>query len=96
MSSLAIIATLEIAAGKRSEYLEQLVTHRERCLSEEPGTLAFEILVPHDEADIIMLYEVYASEEAFEAHMTGDSISKVRQNTPGMLVSLSGIRCSPA
>jgi quinol monooxygenase YgiN len=28
-------------------------------------------MVPHDQADTVMLYEVYASSEAFEAHWHG-------------------------
>jgi quinol monooxygenase YgiN len=48
-------------------------------LATEPGTLKFEILVPQKEDDTIMLYEVYASPEAFEAHWTGPRSSGRRR-----------------
>jgi quinol monooxygenase YgiN len=68
MSKLAIVATIKTVPGKRDEYLTFLKAHGKRCLATEPGTLQFEILVPQEEADMVMLYEVYASPEAFQAH----------------------------
>jgi quinol monooxygenase YgiN len=61
---------------------KHLKAHAQRCLSTEPGTLKFEILVPKEEADTLMLYEVYvyASPEAFQAHWTGPSLQQVKQD----------------
>jgi quinol monooxygenase YgiN len=79
MAKFAIVATIKTAPGKRNEYLTHLKAHAQRCLATEPGTLNFEILVPQKEADTIMLYEVYASPEAFEAHWTGPRSSGRRR-----------------
>jgi len=96
MSDLAVVATMVLTPGVRDRFVVHLAEHRRRCLAQEPGTLAFEILVPHDAPDTVMLYEVYTDEAAFEAHMTGASIEIMRQSTEGMLISLTGIRCAPA
>ena len=93
MAKFAIVATIKTAPGKRNEYLKHLKAHAQRCLATEPGTLKFEILLPQEETDTIMLYEVYASREAFEAHWTGPSIQQAKQDTTGLQVSLSGVRC---
>jgi quinol monooxygenase YgiN len=93
MAKFAIVATVKTVPGKRDEYLKHLKAHAQRCLPTEPGTLKFEILVPQKEADTIMLYEVYASPEAFEAHWTGQSMQQAKQDTTGLQVSLSGVRC---
>jgi quinol monooxygenase YgiN len=93
MAKFAIVATIKTAPGKRNEYLTHLKAHGQRCLATEPGTLIFEILVPQKEDDTIMLYEVYASPEAFEAHWTGPSMQQAKQDTTGLQVSLSGVRC---
>ena len=93
MTKFAIVATIKTAPGKRDEYLKHLKAHAQRCLATEPGTLKFEILLPQEETDTIMLYEVYASPEAFEAHWTGPSIQQAKQDTTGLQVSLSGVRC---
>jgi quinol monooxygenase YgiN len=65
-------------------------------LTTEPGTLKFEILVPTEEAYTLMLYEVYASAEAFQAHWTGPSMHQAKQDTAGLHVSLTGVRCDVA
>jgi quinol monooxygenase YgiN len=93
MAKFAIVATIKTAPGKRDEYLKHLKAHAQRCLATEPGTLKFEILVPQKEADTVMLYEVYASPEAFEAHWTGPSVQQVKLDSAGLQVSLSGVRC---
>ena len=93
MAKFAIVATIKSTPGKRDEYLKHLKAHAQRCLANEPGTLKFEILVPKEEADALMLYEVYASPEAFQAHWTGPSMQQAKQDVAGLQVSLSGVRC---
>ena len=93
MAKLAIVTTIKTVPGKRDEYLKHLKAHGQRCLATEPGTLMFEILVPKEEADTLMLYEVYASPEAFQAHWTGPSMLQVKQDLAGLQVNLSGVRC---
>jgi quinol monooxygenase YgiN len=96
MSKLVIVATIKTVSGKRDEYLKHLKAHAQRCLTTEPGTLKFEILVPKEEADTLMLYEVYASPEAFQAHWTGPSLLQIKQDAAGLQVSLTGVRCDIA
>lgn len=95
MTKIAIIATMEVTPGKRDEYLVELLAHRRRSLEGEPGTLAFEVLVPQDKPNEIMLYEVYADQAAFDAHRKGASMAEIARNTKGMLVSLTGLPCTP-
>jgi quinol monooxygenase YgiN len=93
MGKLAIVATIKTVPGKREEYLKHLKAHAQRCLVTEPGTLKFELLVPHQEADTVLLYEVYASPEAFEAHWNGPSRQQAAQDSEGLTVSVTGVRC---
>jgi quinol monooxygenase YgiN len=95
MGKFAIVATIKTAPGKRNEYLKHLKAHAERSLATEPGTLEFKILVPQKEADTVMLYELYVSSEAFEAHRTGASIRQIKRDTEGLQVSLTGVFCDP-
>ena len=93
MSRFAVVATIKTVPGKRDEYLKHLKAHAQRSLTTEPGTLKFEILVPKEEADTPMLYEVYASPEAFQTHWTGPSMQQVKQDAAGLQVCLTGVRC---
>lgn len=94
-SKLAVIGTIEVQPGARAEVLQAVLTHRERCLKEEPGTLQFEVLVPSEEPAKLMLYELYADSAAFSAHMKGTSMAKVREEVGAKVVSLTGVQCTP-
>jgi quinol monooxygenase YgiN len=98
MAKFAIVATIKTVPGKRDEYLKHLKAHGERCLASEPGTLKFDILVPQalEQADTLMLYEVYESLEAFQAHWNGPSMQQMKQDAGALQVGLSGVRCDLA
>ena len=46
------------------------------------------------EPNKLMVYEVYSDEAAFQAHRTGASLKRVRQEVQGMLVSNTFVRCT--
>src|SRR5258708_21742926 len=92
MSKFAIVATIKTVPGKRDEYLTFLKAHGKRCLATEPGTLQFDILVPHEEVDTVMLYELYASPEAFQTHLNGTSIQQLQRETARLHAGLKGVR----
>jgi quinol monooxygenase YgiN len=94
MSKFAIVATIKTVFGKQDDYLAFLKAHGKRCLATEPGTLQFDILVPQEEADTILLYELYASPEAFQTHWNGTSIQQMRQEAAGLQLSITGVRCN--
>jgi len=66
VTKVAIIATMELTPGTRDEYPVELLAHRRRNMEGEPGTHAFEVLLPNDKPDTIMLYEVYADQAALD------------------------------
>jgi quinol monooxygenase YgiN len=94
MAKLAIVATIKTVEGKRDEYLKHLKAHAKRCRETEPGTLQFEMMLPHNDANTILLYELYESPEAFDAHWNGASIQQIRKDAEGLQASLTGTRCA--
>jgi (4S)-4-hydroxy-5-phosphonooxypentane-2,3-dione isomerase len=92
MPRFAIIGTVEIAPGRMDELLSLLMAHRARCLKDEPATLQFEVLMPDDDNTKVMLYEVYQDEAALDAHSTGPSIARLREEAAGMIVTVSRTR----
>lgn len=93
MAKFAIVATFEIAQGKIDEFVSLLHAHKDRCLTDEPGTLRFDILLPMNEPNTVMAYEEYADEKAFQIHWNGPHIARIRAETKQMIKKLSGIRC---
>ena len=67
MPIFATVGTIEIAPGRRDQLLPLLMAHKARCLKDEPGTLQFEILLPHDDNTKVLLYEVYRDDAAFDS-----------------------------
>ena len=94
MPKLAIVATIEVAPGRRDEFLPLLMAHRARCLKDEPGTLQFDPLVPRDDDTKVLLYEVYQDDAAFDVHRNGPSLARWREETAGMIVKFSVTRCT--
>ena len=94
MSKLAIIGTIEVASGRREQVLPLLMAHRARCLKDELGTLQFEVLLPNDDNTKVLLYEVYQDAAAFEPHWNGPSVARLREEAAGMIVKISGTKCS--
>jgi (4S)-4-hydroxy-5-phosphonooxypentane-2,3-dione isomerase len=94
MSKFAIVATFEIAPGRMDDFLLLLLAHRDRCLKDESGTLRFEVLRPRNEENGVLLYEVYSDDAAFKVHWEGAHVARMRAETAGMVIKLTGIRCS--
>jgi quinol monooxygenase YgiN len=95
MTKLAVIGTIVVQPGTRAEVLRAVLAHRERCLKDEPGTLAFEVLVPSDDDTKLLLYELYADRAAFAAHMNGKSMAQAQAEVGSKVTSLTGIQCTP-
>jgi (4S)-4-hydroxy-5-phosphonooxypentane-2,3-dione isomerase len=95
MSKLALIATFEVAEGRRDELASALKAHGARCLNSEPGTLHFEVLVPRDDEAKLLVYEVYRDDAAFEAHRNGASITQFREEASGTYGKFQVTRCTP-
>ena len=94
MSKLVIIGLIETASGERNRVLDALAAHKARCLRDEPGSLKFEIMIPHDDDNRVLLYEVYRDDAAFEVHRNSPSIAQFREETDGMIVDLRVTKCA--
>ena len=94
MPKFAIVGTVEVTPGRREQFLPLLMAHRARCLTDEPGTLQFEVLVPNDDTTKVLLYEVYQDAAAFDVHWKAPSLARLREESAGMIVKLFGTKCT--
>ena len=95
MSKLAVIGTVEVPPGKRDQVLRLLLAHRARCLKDEPGTLQFEVMMPREDESKLLIYEIYQSDAAFDAHRRAPARAQWLQDTAGMGVKLVATMCTP-
>ena len=93
MSKFAVIGTIEVAPGRMKDFLPLLTAHRDRCLRDEPGTLQFEVLMPRDDETKVLLYEVYSDQAAFDAHWSGASTKRIREEAGDMIAKVYGTFC---
>jgi (4S)-4-hydroxy-5-phosphonooxypentane-2,3-dione isomerase len=91
---IAIMATMEVASELRDKLISSLKAHGARCLRNEPGTVQFEVLRPHDDDTKVFLFEVYRYDAAFEEHQKSPSIGQFRNEIAGMEVKLHVTRCA--
>src|SRR5437588_740995 len=94
MPKFATVGTIEVVPGQTDQLLPLLRAHKPRCLKDEPGTLQFEILLPHEDDAALLLYEVYRDAAAFEVHRNGPSFARWREETAGMVAKIYGTRCA--
>ena len=92
MPRFAIIGTVEIASGRVNDFFAPADGAQSPVFKDEPGTVNFEVLMPHDDDTRVMLYEVYQDEAAFDAHSKEPSMARLREEAEGMMVKISGTR----
>lgn len=90
MSRHVILANVDVVPECREKVLTALLEHRDRCLREEAGTLAFDVFLALDTPHHILLYEVYEDRAAFDIHLDGSSMVIFRQQTMDQIKDMAG------
>lgn len=96
MSTVVLWVELTMAAGQKANYLARAGQHREAVLANEPGCERFDIVVPDKTEDRVMLYEVYADEQAFKIHTETTYMQQYREDTAPMITARKLTRCTLA
>ena len=94
MPSVAIVAKIEVAPGKMDQLLPLLMAHRARRLKDEPGTSQLDVWTPREDDTRALTYEVYRDDAAFDAHLNGASIARLREEDAGMVVKFHVTKCA--
>ena len=68
MSKLAIFVELQAKPGSFDAYRAAMLRHAALSLQEDAGCRQFDIFVPQDLPDTLMVYEVYDDEASFQGH----------------------------
>ncbi len=65
-----ITAEFRLKPDMLNAFMPLVLIQAEKSLAEEPGCLVFDVCIENNDADdIILLYEVYRDEAAFNLHM---------------------------
>lgn len=80
----SLLVRLTANEGMRPALLDLLNTYADG-LAEEPGTEVFMISVDPDDANLVWLYEVFAGEDAENAHRGSSGFQTLMQAMPDLL-----------
>lgn len=89
------MAELEIDPLQLPVYTVLLREEIEASLASEPGVLALHATALRGQPSVIRILEIYASEDAYEAHLKSPHFLKYKTGTAGMVKSLKLIETDP-
>ncbi len=68
MKPLVLLVEMRIRPGKALDFMPLILENAKRSLADEPGCKRFDVLLPLDGENRVLLYEIYDDEQAFDAH----------------------------
>jgi quinol monooxygenase YgiN len=89
------IAELEIDPEQLEAYRALLAEEIEASVDREPGVLMLHAVAERERPEQIRILEVYASRQAYEAHLTTAHFLKYKEGTAGMVQSLRLVDVDP-
>ena len=89
-----LIVHLEITPGRRDEFVELARTHGARSRQLEGGRcLSFEVFVPVDDPNGVILVESYTDDAALQAHWDSAHMAEYTARAGDLIVARQRYRC---
>jgi autoinducer 2-degrading protein len=89
-----LVVLLEIAPGRRDEFVELARAHAQRSLALEEGRcLNFEVYVPVESETQVILVEKYVDDDALQAHWDSAHMAAYLARVSDLIVSRTRYRC---
>ena len=89
------IAKIEVDVNYLNEYKSALAEHAAAAVKAEPGVLCLQAVYDKARPANVTVFEVYASEEAYQSHLKTTHFLKYKNGTLKMVKSLELIEVSP-
>jgi quinol monooxygenase YgiN len=89
------IAKIEVYQKYLNEYKAALAEHATVAVKVEPGVLSLQAVYDKAKPTNVTVFEVYASEEAYQTHLKAPHFLKYKNGTLKMVKSLKLIEVSP-
>lgn len=89
------IAKLVIDSAQLDAYKMLLKEHAEIAVKKEPGVLTLYAVYDKEKPDHVTVFEIYASKEAYQAHLLTVHFLKYKSGTKNMVKSLELVETLP-
>lgn len=94
MSQIALVVDFQIKPGCLGDFLSIIREHAAGTLADEEGCLQFDVLVPTEGGDRVLLYEAYQDDTAFTIHSNSERLAKTRSRYADMIADRTITRCT--
>lgn len=91
-SGFVVIAEFIIQPDQRDVFLEHAHEDARQSLANEHGCHQFDVLVPEERDDLVVLHEVYSDRAAFDAHTRMPHYQPFKDSTAPLLASQPVVR----
>ena len=78
MSKIALVVEFNIKVGQREAFLKIIRAHAAGTKQDEEGCLQFDILIPEDDDNKVMLVEMYRDAAALDIHIASPRLQATR------------------
>jgi quinol monooxygenase YgiN len=82
------IAKIKVDANQLERYQVALQEQMNAAIQLEPGVLSYTVVADKKDASSITIFEVYASLEAYQSHITTPHFKKYKETVKDMVLSL--------
>ena len=89
------IAELEVDPARLEAYITALKEEISTSIHVEPGVLTMYAVAVKDRPNQIRIFETYADQAAYEAHLQSPHFKKYKSETQGMVRSLKLVETNP-
>ncbi|WP_456269709.1 antibiotic biosynthesis monooxygenase [Kushneria sp. AK178] len=91
-ATFVVLAEFRIKEGQRDAFLALAHNDANESLANESGCHQFDVLVPEEDGNTVILHEVYADRAAFEKHMTMPHYQPFKDGTEPLLAEAPTVR----
>jgi autoinducer 2-degrading protein len=89
----ALIVHLDIRPEDFDRFVEIARAHGEYSVANEEGCVSFQVMLPVDEKDKVILVEVYDDNGALESHWNSEHMQAYLEKTKDMIVRRQRYQC---
>ena len=82
------IAKIKVDGNKLEQYKSALQEQMNAAIKLEPGVLSYTVVSDKKDATLITIFEVYASQEAYQSHVQAPHFKKYKETVKDMVLSL--------
>ncbi len=89
-----LVVHLDIAPEEVDEFIKISTAHGKHSVKIEPGCISFQVMIPQEEPNKVILVEVYKDNEALDFHWNSDHMAAYLKKTGEMVTGRKRYKCT--